>query len=149
MALANAKPSLNYLKNRCSWNPRPGTAVQLLVADPTATHALRKSLLDCNTFFYYPLVVLKMICFTELPAKPPPSRQSSPEQRVLSSNPSVRWAVPVYALHAPTNLYLLSPRINTYRTYMPTRPTYIHSCIHIYMYRHKYTHTFLQTCMRK
>ena len=29
--------------------PRPGVAMQLLVTDPTATHALRKSLLDCNT----------------------------------------------------------------------------------------------------
>ena len=29
--------------------PRPGAAMQLLVTDPTATHALRKSLLDCNT----------------------------------------------------------------------------------------------------
>ena len=28
---------------------RPGVAMQLLVTDPTATHALRKSLLDCNT----------------------------------------------------------------------------------------------------
>ena len=37
-------------KNKCSWNgPRPGAAMQLLVKDPTATHALRKSLLDCNT----------------------------------------------------------------------------------------------------
>ena len=48
-ALTKAKPSLYFLKNKCSWNgPRPGAAMQLLVTDPSATHALHKSLLDCN-----------------------------------------------------------------------------------------------------
>ena len=69
-----------------------------------------------------------MICFTELPAKLPPSRQSSPGQRVLLSNPSVRWPVPVYALHAPTKPLLLSPRMPTYIH------TFIHSFIHVYIY---------------
>ena len=144
-ALAKAKPSLYFLKNRCSWNgPRPGAAMQLLVTDPTATHALRKSRLDCNTLVLSACGIEDDL-FHRAPCSTPTSRQSSPGQRVLSSNPSVRWPVPAYALHAPTNLYLLSPRINTYRTYMHTRPTYIHSCIHIYMYRHKYTHRYAST----